>query len=337
MNRGQRKNTLVKGFVQTICSFAKLSGGKMFSLKRWAVVLVALCTLSAPALLAQVTTGNIAGTVTTRQDNSAVPGVTVEAVHLPTGTRYQAVTSANGFYNIPNARVGGPYRVTATLEGFKPTNAENVDVRLGETTNVSLALALATVSEAITVTAQSDPIINPNHTGSESQVSTKQVEQLPTVSRALQDFARTNPYFVVDPSDPTATSVNVAGRNNRYNNIQIDGAVNNDLFGLAGTGTPGGQANTNPISLDAIQQIQLVVSPYDVRQGGFTGGGINAVTRSGANRFEGSVFGTKRNSNYVGRWVKGQNTSAPGFVNVDKKLANFDQNQYGGRLGGPHL
>ena len=104
-----------------------------------------------------------------------------------------------------------------------------------------------------------------------------------------------------------------------------------------GTGTPGGQANTNPISLDAIQQIQLVVSPYDVRQGGFTGGGVNAVTRSGANKFEGSIFGTKRNKSYVGKWVKGQNTSAPGFVDVNKPFNTFDQTQYGGRLGGPIL
>ncbi|HYS52755.1 MAG TPA: TonB-dependent receptor [Thermoanaerobaculia bacterium] len=298
--------------------------------------LLALVAL-APAAIAQVTTGNIAGNVTTRQDNSALPGVTVEAVHTPTGTRYSTVAGANGYYLIPNARVGGPYRVTATLEGFKPTTAENVEVRIGETTNVPLALGLATVSEAITVTAVSDPIINPNHTGSESQVSTKQIENLPTVNRSLQDFARTNPYFTVDASDATATVVNVAGRNNRYNNIQIDGAVNNDLFGLAGTGTPGGQANTQPISLDAIQQLQLVVSPYDVRQGGFTGGGINAVTRSGANRFEGSVFGTKRNPSYVGKWVKGQNTSAPGFVDVNKPFTTFKQSQYGGRIGGPIL
>ena len=245
------------------------------------LALLALVAL-APIAFAQVTTGNIGGTVTTRQDNSVLPGVTVEAVHTPTGTRYSTVAGANGYYLIPNARVGGPYRVTATLEGFKPTTAENVEVRIGETTNLPLALGLATVSEAITVTAISDPIINPNHTGSESQVSTKQIENLPTVNRSLQDFARTNPYFTVNPTDPTGTEMNVAGRNNRYNNIQIDGAVNNDLFGLAGTGTPGGQANTQPISLDAIAQLQLVVSPYDVRQGGFTGGGINAVTRSGA-------------------------------------------------------
>src|SRR5712691_9806351 len=148
----------------------------MFDFKRWAMVSVALCTLLAPALLAQVTTGNIAGTVTAKQDNAAIPGVTIEAVHRPTGTRYTTVTGANGYYQIPNARVGGPYRVTATLEGFKPTTAQNVEVRIGETSSVPLTLALAAVSEAITVTAMSDPVINPGHTGAESQVSTTQIQ-----------------------------------------------------------------------------------------------------------------------------------------------------------------
>src|SRR6266568_9487084 len=123
----------------------------MFTFKRWAVVLMALCTIAAPSLFAQVTTGNIAGTITTKQDNSAVPGVTVEAVHVPTGTHYIAVSGANGRYEIPNARVGGPYRITATLVGFRPTTADNIQVRLGEIAEVPLALQLSSVSEAITV------------------------------------------------------------------------------------------------------------------------------------------------------------------------------------------
>ena len=158
----------------------------------------------------------------------------------------------------------------------------------------TIALPVSSM-ESITVTARPDDIINPNRTGSTSTVSTEQIQTLPTVNRSLQDFARTNPYFTVDARDDSQTTLNVAGRNNRYNNIQIDGAVNNDLFGLAATGTPGGQANTQPISIDAIEQIQLVVSPYDVRQGGFTGGGVNVVTRSGMNKFAGSLYGTKRN------------------------------------------
>src|SRR5436190_2378623 len=117
--------------------------------------------------------------------------------------------------------------------------------------------------------------------------------------------------------------MNVAGRNNRYNSIQNDGAVNNDLFGLAASGTPGGQANTQPIAIDALEQLQLVVSPYDVRQGGFTGGGVNAVTRSGTNDLHGSLFYAPRNENLVGEGPFGT------------KVTNFDQKQYGGRVGGP--
>ena len=305
------------------------------------VITLAFCSFMAMPrqAMAQVTNGSISGTVSTAQDKSGLPGVTVEAVHQPTGTRYSAVSSNNGFFQIPNARIGGPYRITANLEGFRPAVAERVEVRLGETTSVALSLSLPSVTEAITVTATSDSVINPNHTGSESQVSTKQIETLPTVNRSLQDYARTNPYFSVDPADSSSTKLYVAGRNNRYNNIQIDGAVNNDLFGLADTGTPGGQTNANPISLDAIQQLQLLVSPYDVRQGGFTGGGINAVTRSGSNNFEGSLFGNKRNPRYVGKNVPALGPSAlqpvQGFDQISKPITSFEQSQYGGRIGGP--
>lgn len=293
-------------------------------------MLVMLCVAAcatlfvAPFASAQVTTGNIGGTVTAKSDNSALPGVTIEAVHVPTGTRYQGVSGGtDGRFTIPNVRVGGPYTVTANLEGFKPVTVNNVQVALGETAQVNIGLALAGVTEAITVTANVDPVINAEHTGSTSSVTTRQIETLPTVNRTLQDFARTNPYFTTDLSDTNGTTLNVAGRNNKFNNIQIDGAVNNDLFGLAGTGTPGGQTGAQPISLDAIAQLQLVVSPYDVRQSGFTGGGVNAVTRSGTNNLEGSVFGTKRNNNFVG---KGLN---------DTPVAEFNQTQWGGRIGGP--
>ncbi len=291
----------------------------------FACMSVVACVLfAAPQLVqAQATTGTLAGVVLTRGDDSALPGVTVEALHVPTGTRYTGYTGGNGRYTIPNVRVGGPYTVTATLEGFKTGEVRNISVGLGNTTEVPLELGLASLAEAITVTATVDDIINPNKTGSSSAVSTEQIENLPTVNRSLQDFARTNPYFVVDAADFSATKITVAGRNNRYNSIQTDGAVNNDLFGLADTGTPGGQTDAQPISLDAIQQLQLVVSPYDVRQGGFTGGGINAVTRSGTNKISGSVFGSRRDPQFVG--------DGP----LERPIADFEQTQYGGRVGGP--
>ncbi|HEX3069517.1 MAG TPA: TonB-dependent receptor [Thermoanaerobaculia bacterium] len=329
---------------RSLCS----RGIPSFARKLMLVVSVVACiTLAMPTTIhAQVTTGNIAGTVTDAS-GSALPGVTVEAIHVPTGTRYSAVSDASGRFTMPNARVGGPYKVTASLEGMKPANVSGVSVNLGETTEVALKLTLNAVAESITVTAKPDEVINPNHTGSTSTVPEKQIQELPTVNRNLQDFARTNPYFVVDPRDDSATLLQVAGRNNRYNNIQIDGAVNNDLFGLSASGTPGGQSNASPISIDAIEQLQLVVSPYDVRQGGFTGGGINAVTRSGSNKISGSLFGTKRNQNNVGEYVpvfNASTTTTPGCCfngngtrtdTVKKPITNFDYSQYGGRLGGP--
>ena len=286
-------------------------------------LLVIVCAMLAitPVAHAQVTTGGISGTVTAA-DGSALPGVTIEAVHVPTGTVYTAVTGPTGTFLIPNVRVGGPYRVTASLEGFRPFATSNVNVALGTTAAVPVQLQLASVAEAITVTADADPVINPNRTGSTSAVSEEQIESLPTVNRNLQDFARTNPYFNVDPGDESGTRMSVAGRNNRYNTIQIDGAVNNDLFGLADTGTPGGQADAPAISLDAIEQIQMVVSPYDVRQGGFTGGGINVVTRSGANDLSGSLFYSKRDEQLIGEGPFGNEVDA------------FDSELLSGRLGG---
>ena len=194
------------------------------------VVAVALVAF-APAMVAQVTTGNIAGNVTAA-DGSALPGVTVEAVHVPTGTRYDTVSGSEGRYTIANVRVGGPYTITANLEGFKPMTVNNIQVALGTTADVDLKLSLAAVTEAITVTATVDPVINPEHTGSVSSVSEEQIQQLPTVNRQLQDFARTNPYFTTSLTG-NGDFMFVAGRNNRYNTIQLDGAVNNDLFGLS--------------------------------------------------------------------------------------------------------
>lgn len=285
-------------------------------------VALVLAVLAAMPAAAQVTTGTLAGQVFLQEDKTALPGIEVTAVHGPTGTRYQAVTGADGRFTIPNVRVGGPYTISASPEGFNAVRIENVTVALGQEQNVAIAVQPAAVAEAITVTATFDPLINADRTGASSAVSTEQLETLPTVRRTLQDMARTNPYFIQDPSDASATRVSVAGRNNRYNSIQIDGAVNNDLFGLSDTGTPGGSTDSQPISMDAIQEIQLVVSPYDVRQGGFTGGGINAITRSGSNDWHASLYGSQRDESWVGE-LDG------------RKVGKFSEDQYGLRLGGP--
>lgn len=281
-----------------------------------------IVSVTGSALIAQ-TTGSLSGSVFIEGDNNALPGAAVAAVHTPTGATYNTVTDAEGRFRLFNVRVGGPYTVTIEAAGFQTTRQEGVFVGLGEDANVQVSVRPETIEDIITVTAEGNDLINPYKTGATSTVSTQAIEDLPTLSRGLEDFARMNPYFAQTASGDGPTALSVAGRNNRYNNVQIDGAVNNDLFGLAAQGTPGGQAETQPISLDAVQELQLVVSPYDVRQGGFAGGGINAITRSGTNDWKGSLFYFTRNEDWVG----------DGFQ--DTPFGQFSDDQYGFRLGGP--
>jgi hypothetical protein len=292
-----------------------------------AALAVACALGTATVAVAQETTGRLAGVVTLQSDQSPLPGVSVEAIHVPTGTRYSALTSVNGRFNILNVRVGGPYTVTAQISGFRTKSQKDINVGLGETRQVTFSMDLDTVAESVVVTAEQMPLISPDRMGTTGALSEDQIKALPTVRRQIQDFARTNPYFSNDNADQSGTRLNVAGKNNRYNTIQIDGAVNNDLFGLADTGTPGGQANTQPISLDAVQELQLVVSPYDVKQGGFTGGGINVITRGGTNAFHGSVYGSLRSESFVGDKLAGQ----------PSVISEFKEDQYGARIGGPIL
>ena len=296
------------------------------------VLAVVLALGAAPVAFAQETTGRLAGTVTMKSDQSALPGVSVEAIHVPTGTRYTALTQANGRYNILNVRVGGPYTITAQISGFRTQSQKDVSVALGEAKQMNFALDLESVTESVVVTADATSLISPDRMGSSAAMPEQQIKVLPTVRRQIQDFARTNPLFNSADYDSSGTVLAVAGKNNRYNTIQIDGAVNNDLFGLSGTGTPGGQADTQPVSLDSIQEIQLVVSPYDVKQGGFTGGGINVITRGGTNEFHGSVYGSTRSEDFVGDKVPQAAGSA-----LDKPISTFDEDQAGFRLGGKIL
>ena len=299
---------------------------------RWAlaVSLVVCALVAATSGLAQETTGRLIGSVTMKSDQSALPGVTVEAIHVPTGTRYTSSTQANGRFTILNVRVGGPYTITAQISGFRPQTQKDVQVALGEGRQVNFALELESVTEAVVVTAESAPLITPDRMGSTEAISENEIKALPTINRQFQDLARTNPYVNVAAYDESGTNISVSGKNNRYNTIQIDGAVNNDLFGLAATGTPGGQTNTQPISLDSIQELQVVVSPYDIKQGGFTGGAINAVTRSGSNQFSASFYGSMRNENFIGDKVPRADGPA-----ADRPYATFEYDQYGGRIGGP--
>jgi hypothetical protein len=274
-----------------------------------------------PAAAQTVTTGSMGGTIED-QHGGRLPGVVVVAVHTATGTSYQAVSQPDGRFSILNVRVG-TYAVKATLSGFKDSELKDVIISLGEERTVLFKLELASVATEITVTAEATPI-NLTTAGVAGSVSNAVKEALPTISRSLTDIVRTNVYFNPMGHNEDTPIASVAGRSQRYNTLQIDGAVNNDLFGLAaGAGVPGGNAATQPISLDAIQEIQLLVSPYDVRQSGFSGGGINAITKTGTNAFHGTGFFYGRDQSWVGK----------GVSNV--AVSKFNDYQTGFSIGGP--
>lgn len=287
-----------------------------------AATTVLTLTMASGVQAQAVTTGSIAGRVLDAQ-GGVLPGATVEATHAPTGTVYTGVSDTTGLFSLLNVRVGGPYTVKVTLPGFRTQELSDVTVNLGEERALTVTLQLESVTETVTVTAEADTTFSPSSQGAASNVSQAQIEALPTIARRIDDFARTNPFFQQVAAGNEGSALSVAGRNNRYNNIQLDGAVNNDLFGLAASGVPGGQADAQPVSIDAIQEIQLLVSPYDVRQGGFSGGGVNAITKSGANYFSGTGY-------YFGR-----SEALVGDGPADRPVSAFEDRKFGASLGGP--
>ncbi|KUG09522.1 TonB-dependent receptor [Solirubrum puertoriconensis] len=273
---------------------------------------------AAPSWGQGATTSAMGGTITDKA-GEGLPGATVIAVHTPTGTQYVAPTNSEGRYNIQNMRVGGPYTIRVTFVGYQEAVREGIFLTLGQTQRLDVNLSEQTQTlQGVEIAGRRDPVINAGRTGASTAVQREQIERLPTLNRNLQDFIR------VSPQANGGGSSSIGGANNRYNNITIDGAVNNDVFGLSGSGTPGGNAGTQPISLDAVQELQIVVAPYDVTLGNFTGGGINAVTRSGTNDLSASIYGFGRNQEVVGKSVTEPRTKAAEFYNY----------QTGARVGG---
>lgn len=238
---------------------------------------------------AQETTSEIQGIVT--DGNTGVGNATITAIHVPTGTKYVTTSRKDGRYNLPNLRVGGPYEVIVTFVGFSEEKQDNITLLLGQAykADFNLKATTATLTEVAVAAKRQDKIFSNNRTGSQEVINRTQIERLPTINRSLQDFTKL---------EPTSNGLSFGGRSNQYNNVTVDGANFNNSFGLSGT--LGGQTGSQPISLDAIEQIQVNVSPYDVRQGGFTGAGINTVTRSGTNQFRGTVYTYFKNENNQG-------------------------------------
>ncbi|MCS6974629.1 MAG: carboxypeptidase regulatory-like domain-containing protein [Cyclobacteriaceae bacterium] len=262
-----------------------------------------------------VTTASMTGVVRDAKGD-VIPGANVVAIHQPSGTQYGVATRADGYYNIPAMRVGGPYSVTVSFVGFKEQKEENVYLQLGQTLVLNFTLTdESTQLEEVVITATKDPILNSDKMGASTNFSTNDIQRLPSIGRDFRDMTRLTPQ--------ASGSFSFAGRSNLYNNLTIDGATVNNVFGLAPL--PAGQSNTTPFSLDAIQEITVSLSPYDVRLGNFTGAGISAVTRSGTNELSGSAYYFFRNESMAGKKVDGQ----------EIPLTDFKFSNYGVRLGGP--
>ncbi len=273
---------------------------------------------------AQVTTSGLSGHITDAKKEALV-GATVQALYTPTGTKYAAVTDIEGRFRINNMNAGGPYEISVTYVSYKTETRSDVMLQLGETTNLNIALqdASTQLSEVVVKGSREG-----ERQGAGISVNSETIRRLPTISRSLTDMTRLSPQVNNNNS--------FAGTNFRYNNVTIDGAINNDAIGFSpslggSTGTsgqPGSSTRTNPVSLDAIQDIQVAVAPFDVRLGNFLGGSVNAVTRSGTNDVTGSVYGFGRNAALTGSWN--------GASNAKEKLpSTFHEYQTGFRVGLP--
>lgn len=268
------------------------------------------------ALSQGVTTSGISGIVT-EANGQPLPGANVVATHLPSGTRYGAVSNLEGKYSIPGMRVGGPYRLSVSFIGFSTQEVDGLVLSLGVFSNVNVTLKEdgQELSEVL-VTASPNSLFSNERTGANTSIDNRALTKLPTISRSINDFTRLA---------PQSNGQSFAGQDSRLNNITVDGSYFNNSFGLGSGSNPGGRTGVSPISLDAIEQISVNVAPYDVRQGNFTGAGVNTVTRSGTNEVSGSAYYFFRNNNNVGTQA-GENTFNPG---------DFNYSQIGFRVGGP--
>ena len=274
------------------------------------IVLLMLC----PALVnAQVTTSSITGNVKSSSGTS-LEGAAVTATHVPSGTIYTTISTRGGSFNLPGLRIGGPYTVKITYVGLKEENFQDIYLMLGEpyTVNSVLADESKSLTEVVVSTQRRRAAVDKS--GPTTVVNQRLLASLPTITRSISDFTRLT---------PQANGTSFAGRDGRYNNTVVDGANLNNNFGLSTDPLPGG--GSNPIALDAIEEVSVSIAPTDVRQSGFTGAGINAITKSGTNTLKGSLYGYYRNQDYNGRNVGAVKLSTP---------ALSSNKTFGGTLGG---
>ena len=272
---------------------------------------------------AQVTTSSMNGLITDA-DGEPLAGAAVIAIHTPSGTQYATAANSNGRFIINGMRTGGPYVVEVSFIGMETVDITDIILKLGDPYELNLSMKGSEQLDAVYIV--SDKSFNATKTGAGDHFGHTAVETMPNVERSIYDIVKYTPQASVSKNG----GISFAGSNNRYNSFQIDGAISNDAFGLASSGTNGGQAGADPISLDAVEEIQVVVAPFDVRQSGFTGGAMNVITKSGTNTFKGSAYGYYSNQDFIG--------TTAGPIEEGKTRTKYDEQliaRAGFTLGGP--
>ncbi len=279
------------------------------------VFLVSMVFMMATSSMAQIITSAMSGKVTIAGSNEVVIGASIQAVHEPSGTRYTAVTNIDGRFNIQGMRTGGPYSVSVSYVGFLTKTLKNITLQLGETSNISVQISEDANELSEVIVTGSASKFAAEKTGATTNINNAQITNLPTVSRSITDVTRLSPYG--------GNGMSFAGTDGRTANFTVDGANFNNNFGLS-SNLPGGG---NPISIDAIEELQVVISPFDVRETNFIGGGVNAITKSGTNTFKGSAYVYHQNENMQGDAIDREQ--------INGARAKSQTTTYGFTLGGP--
>lgn len=272
---------------------------------------IAVFLMTVTAFSQGVTTSSMQGTVSDEAGESLF-GANIVATHTPSGTVYGAISNEDGRFYLPNIRVGGPYSVKITYVGFQDRTFEGINLGLGQSYNLKAVLSEGMELDEVVVTSQRGDLIDPDRTGPTVNLSREKIDALPTISRSINDFTRLT---------PQSNGTSFAGTSSRFNNYTVDGNIYNNNFGLGS----GQFAGSNPISLDAIEEVQVNLAPYDVRLAGFTGASVNAVTKSGTNDFKGSVYYFFRNEQMVGDRLR----------DLELNRGNSQNDIKGISLGGP--
>ncbi len=279
------------------------------------IITLLLIFCSSVTMVGQTTTSSIKGIVKSTAGET-LPAATILAIHTPTGSKYSALSNEDGRFSMLNMRIGGPYKIVVTFVGYQSEEFNDVYLDLGKVFSLDVLLKDESQKlDEVKVVGAKNKVFQSGRTGAETTIGRRELTALPSISRSAEDFTRL---------EPSASGGSFGGRNDQYNSYSLNGAVFNNPFGLDAA-TPGGQTGSQPISLDAIDQIQVATAPYDVTLSGFTGASVNAVTKSGSNEFHGTAYAFYRNQDLTGNKIKGEKIFVP----------SLEQTQAGFSIGGP--